>query len=146
MGTVRNMIAGLAGAVALNVLHEVARKNFTDVPRINLLGEEALNKTLGGFGIPITNRSKLRTATLEADIVSNAIYYSFIGSNNKHVWFKAVALGLSAGVAALKLPEPLGLDPTPVTRTTQTKVLTVGYYMFGALVTAFVLKKINNKF
>ena len=143
MGTVRNMVAGLAGAVALNILHEVARKNFKNVPKINMLGEEALNKTLSGFGIPITSATKLQRAALEADVVSNAIYYSFIGSNNKYVWTKAIALGLTAGIGALKLPKPLGLNPKPVTRTTQTKILTVGYYMFGALVTAYVVKKFN---
>ena len=51
-------------------------------------------------------------------------------------------MGLSAGIGALKMPEPLGLDDTPVTHTNTTKALTVGYYLFGALVTAAMLKTI----
>lgn len=143
MGLIKNLLAGFAGSVALNVLHETLRKNFSNVPRINLLGEEALNKTLFAYGTPISDREELHNATLKADLVSNAMYYSLIGGNKNFIWPKAIIFGISAGVAALKLPEPMGLDPEPVTRTKQTKILTVGYYLFGALVTASVLKALS---
>lgn len=145
MAKTKNMIAGLIGSVALNILHEVMRKNVKNAPKINLVGQEALNKVLGEFGTPITDPKTLRNTTLEADVISNAIFYSMIGGNPKYIWPKAIALGLSAGIGAIKLPEPLGLNAKPVTRTTQTKVLTVGYYIFGALVTALILKTISKK-
>ncbi|WP_113661381.1 hypothetical protein [Pedobacter nanyangensis] len=140
MKWIKNMTAGLIGAVALNILHEVVRKNVKNAPQINLLGEEVVNKTLSQVGTPVVDADDLHRLTLEADLIANATYYSMIGSSGKYIWPKAVALGLSAGIGAIQLPEPLGLDATPVTRTTQTKVLTVGYYLFGALVTATVLK------
>jgi len=140
MRWIKNMTAGLIGSVALNILHEVVRKNVRNAPQINLLGEEVVNKTLSQVGAPIVDEDALHQVTLEADLIANATYYSMIGGNGKYIWPKAVALGLSAGIGAIQLPEPLGLDSTPVTRTTQTKVLTVGYYLFGALVTATVLK------
>jgi len=142
MRWLRNMAAGLIGSVALNILHEVVRKNMNNVPEINLLGAEAVNKTLSHYGRPIHDPNDLHKVTLELDLIANATYYSMIGSSGKYIWPKAIAMGLSAGIGALKLPEPLGLDPTPVDQTTQKQVLTVGYYLFGALVTAAVLKTI----
>ncbi|RZJ63434.1 MAG: hypothetical protein EOO47_28605 [Flavobacterium sp.] len=143
MGLIKNLIAGFAGSAALNLLHETLRKNFNEVPRINLLGEEALNKTLFAYGTPITDEDELYRATLKADLASNTLYYSLIGGSKALIWPKAIILGISAGVGALKLPEPMGLNPQPVTRTPQIKALTVGYYLFGALVTATVLKALS---
>ncbi|MFN0254178.1 hypothetical protein [Pedobacter ureilyticus] len=142
MRWIRNIAAGLIGSVALNILHETIRKNVNNVPEINLLGAEAVNKTLSQYGRPIQDPDDLHKVTLELDLIANAAYYSAIGGSGKYIWPKAIAMGLSAGIGALKLPEPLGLDPTPVTATTQKQVMTVGYYLFGALVTALALKTI----
>lgn len=146
MGMIKNLTAGLIGSLALNALHEYLRKNETNVPKINLLGEEALNKMLIGAGqAPIINEDKLYNATLKADLISNTMYYSLIGGKSKYIWPKAILYGLSAGIGAIKLPEPLGLDPAPVNKTTQMKALTIGYYLFGALVTGLVLKTLTKK-
>ena len=142
MRWIRNIAAGLMGSVALNILHETIRKNVNNVPEINLLGAEAVNKTLSQYGRPIQDSDDLHKVTLELDLIANAAYYSAIGGSGKYIWPKAIAMGLSAGIGALKLPKPLGLDPTPVTETTQKQVMTVGYYLFGALVTALALKTI----
>lgn len=142
MRWIRNMAAGLMGSVALNILHEVIRKNASNVPQVNLIGAEAVNKTLSQYGRPIQNPDDLHKVTLELDLIANAAYYSAIGGSGKYIWPKAIAMGLTAGIGALKLPEPLGLDPTPVTATTQKQMMTVGYYLFGALVTALALKTI----
>lgn len=144
MGKIKSLSAGLIGAIALNILHETLRKNVKDAPKIHLLGEQALNKTLNKFGAEINNEDDLYTATLAGDIISNTTYYSLIGSgSNKNIWTKAIILGLAAGVGALKLPEPIGLDPEPVNKNNQVKVLTVGYYLFGALVTGLALKLLS---
>lgn len=142
MRMIRNIAAGFIGSVALNILHEVVRKNMNNVPEINLLGAEAVNKTLSNYGRPINDTNDLHKVTLELDLIANASYYSLIGSSGKYIWPKAIAMGLSAGFGALKLPKPMGLDPTPVAETRQKQVLTVGYYLFGALVTALALKTI----
>lgn len=142
MRWIKNIAAGLIGSVALNILHESVRKNVNNAPEINLLGAEAVNKTLSQYGRPIQDPDDLHKVTLELDLIANAAYYSAIGSSGKYIWPKAIAMGLSAGIGALKLPKPLGLDPSPVTETTQKQVLTVGYYLFGALVTALALKTI----
>lgn len=138
MGKIKNLIAGFAGAVALNVLHE-SIKNKRTTPRIDLLGEQALQKTVRYFGGNIRDDDELYAATLAGDIISNTMYYSLIASSKSaYIWPKAIAMGLLAGVGAVKLPKPLGLNPKPVAKNDQIKAMTVGYYVFGALVTALV--------
>ncbi|HKH61818.1 MAG TPA: hypothetical protein VKA49_13350, partial [Flavitalea sp.] len=58
---------------------------------------------------------------------------------------RGAALGLAAGVGALKLSEPFGLDDTPISKSTRRKVLTVAWYLAGGLVTALILEKMRNK-
>ena len=139
----KNILAGAGGAIALNILHESLKKTSPDMPRVDLLGEEALQKVLNCFGGHIDDPGNLYKATLGADLVSNSLYYIFIGTVSKNTFTKAVLLGLAAGIGAIALPKPMGLDPKPVTRSTQTKVLTVGYYLAGALVTVAILKALK---
>ena len=146
MSKVKNLIAGAAGAIALNVLHETLKKESDDVPRVDLLGEDAVQKVLKYFGSSVPDKASLYKTTLAGDLISNTLYYSLIGAGNqKYLWPKAVFLGLTAGIGAVKLPEPMGLDPEPVTKTDQVKVLTVGYYIFGAIVTGLVINLLNKK-
>lgn len=146
MSTLNNLLAGLGGAIALNILHETLKRKGSDMPRIDLLGEQALQKGLSKAGTEIENEENLYRATLGADILSNALYYSAIGvGGSKSIWPKAILLGTSAGIGALTLPEHLGLDGKPVNKTSKTKALTVGYYLFGALVTGGILTMVNKK-
>ncbi len=85
MRWIRNMAAGLMGSVALNILHEVIRKNIINVPQINLIGAEAVNKTLSQYGRPIQNPDDLHKVTLELDLLANAAYYSAIGGKGKYI-------------------------------------------------------------
>ena len=145
MSRIKHLLAGLGGAVALNLLHESLKKQHPDMPRIDLLGEEALQKGLQCCGYTIENPATLYKAALAGDIISNAAYYSMIGSSkNANLWGKAVTLGLAAGVGAVTLPEKLGLNPEPVARNTKVKALTVGYYLAGALVTAGLLQVLHS--
>lgn len=144
MHKIKNLVAGLAGAVALNLLHETLKKESKQVPRVDLLGEEAVQKVVRYFGGNITNRKELYQTTLAGDILSNALYYSLIGAgDSKSIWPKAIAMGVTAGIGAITLPEPMGLDPKPVAKNNQIKAMTIGYYVFGAIVTGLVLKLIR---
>jgi hypothetical protein len=146
MSKVKNLAAGLGGAIALNLLHESLKKKDKDMPRVDLLGEDALQKTLRYFGTEITNPDTLYKATLAGDVISNTMYYSMIGKGSpEHIFIRAVVFGITAGVGAVTLPEPMGLDDKPVTKSQKTKALTVGYYLAGALVTGLILKAINKK-
>lgn len=136
----KNFLAGLGGAIALNILHESLRKTEADTPRIDIVGEEALQKALGFFGSKISNPQALYKATLAGDVVSNAAYYSMIGNGGENIWKKAVSMGLVAGIGAIALPSKIGLDDSPVAKNRQVQVLTVSYYLAGALATALILK------
>lgn len=146
MSIAKNLLAGLGGAIALTILHESLKHIDPDMPRIDLVGEEALQKTLHGFGTHISSPSQLYNATLGADLISNSLYYSAICSGKQeNVWTKAIVSGLAAGIGAVTLPKPMGLNDEPVAKSTQTKILTVGYYVAGALVTAGIVSLLNKK-
>lgn len=145
MSTLKNLIAGLGGAIALNLLHE-SLKHKKGTPRIDKVGEEALQKTLEPLGAGIENDTNRYVATLAADVVSNALYYAAIGVGSPDgKWNRAVSLGLTAGIGAVNFPEPMGLDDAPVASSTRKQVLTVGYYLFGALATAGLLTILESR-
>lgn len=147
MTTARNLIAGLGGAIALNILHESLKGKSADAPRIDKLGEEAVQKGLEAAGEEkIQSKDNLFATALGADLISNALYFSMIGVGSpKSTWSKAMGLGLTAGGGAVTLPKMLGLNPAPVAKNATTKSMTVGYYLFGALVTAGILEFMNRR-
>jgi hypothetical protein len=146
MKLIKALISGFAGAIALNLLHESARKLDHQAPRVDLVGAEALSKGLSALGMNPPSGNKLYAATLAGDVLSNGIYYSAIGFGKpKYLWVRAAISGLSAGVGAVTLPSPMGLDDRAVKRTEKTAILTVTWYLFGALVTAAVMSKLQKK-
>ncbi|WP_294228943.1 hypothetical protein [Chryseobacterium endophyticum] len=134
----KKIIAGLGGALALSLLHETIRKNFDNVPEINKVGEEALNKALDKADMKITSHDQLYAATLAGDVIGNGMYYATTATSGFNI-----ASGLAMGLGALALPGKVGLDENPVAETTQKKVMTVAYYLFGAIVTKFIYDKIK---
>ncbi|WP_294210145.1 hypothetical protein [uncultured Chryseobacterium sp.] len=134
----KKILAGLGGAIALNLLHETIRKNFNNVPEVNKVGEEALNKALDKADMKITNPDQLYAATLAGDVISNGIYYATTATSSFNI-----ASGLLAGIGAVALPKKMGLDHDPVAETTEKKVMTVAYYLFGAVVTKLIYDKIK---
>lgn len=133
----KKILAGLAGALVLNILHETIRSRFAGAPRINELGEEALRKSLKPFKVTIDDPQSAYWATLSSDIVSNALYYGVTATTSP------VTSGALAGIGAVKLPRYLGLNEEPVAGTPQKKLLTVSYYLVGALVTQAVYKALH---
>jgi hypothetical protein len=144
MKLISALLGGLAGAVALNLLHETIKKIDKNAPRVDLVGEEALSKTMEAAGIDPPKGDQLYTATLVSDLISNTIYYGTIGLGaDKNIISRGLGMGLLAGIGAVKLPKPMGLDEAPVARTDKTKLLTVVWYTTGALVTAVVTKALR---
>ena len=133
----KKIIAGFGGAIALNIVHEMIRKNFKNVPHINEVGEEALLKMTESTDMQITDKDNLYAFTLGGDIISNGLYYSVTATNHN------IVSGLAAGVGAVFLPKPFGLNEKPVAGTEKKKVMTVAYYVFGALVTKLIYDKIK---
>ncbi|WP_166668174.1 hypothetical protein [Epilithonimonas xixisoli] len=134
----KKILAGLGGAIALNLLHEIIRNNFDNVPEVNKVGEEALNKSLEKVDLKITDKDQFYLATLAGDVISNGVYYASTATSG----FNIVS-GLAAGIGAVVLPKNMGLDDSPVAETTQKKIMTVGYYLFGAIVTKLIYDRIK---
>lgn len=137
MKTSRSIGSGLAGACALTLIHEVARRIDPDAPRMDLLGMETITKLMNGVGLKPPPEERLHTVALLGDLVSNSMYYSMVGEgDDAGVWWRGAGLGLSAGLGAILSPPRLGLDPKPSRRTTRTRVMTVLWYLLGGLTAA----------
>ncbi len=144
MKVLHQIIGGIAGAVTLNALHQAAAKLNKNAPRVDLVGEQALNKGLALAGAPTLKGQKLFGATLAADLASNAVYYSFIGrGNEKNLVARGAGYGLAAGVGAVTLTKPMGLDDEPVNKNTASTIMTVAWYTIGGLVAALAMKRLN---
>lgn len=131
---------GLAGALALTALHQYVKKKDPNAPRMDLLGMEAITKTLKDAGEPVPDENNLYYLTMAGDILSNAVFYSAAGLGKKQTWLKGALLGLAAGVGAVYLPKPMGLNEEHSTRTPETKTLAILYYLTGGLVAAGGIK------
>ena len=137
---------GLAGACALTLLHEITRRIDKDAPRMDLLGREAIAQGLRFAGQNPPDSDKLQKVTLLGDILSNTLYYSLAAAGHKkYVMPKGTVLGLVAGLGALFLPKPMGLNPAHSNRTLKTQVLTTSFYLVGGLVASLVAKKLEKK-
>ena len=86
----------------------------------------------------ITDKDQLYGATLAGDVLSNGIYYAATATTG----FDMVS-GAAAGLGAVLLPKKMGLDDSPVAESNQKKIMTVGYYLFGAVVTKLIYDKIK---
>ncbi|GGF16456.1 hypothetical protein [Hymenobacter cavernae] len=130
------LFSGFAGSIVLTLLHENARHIAPEIaPRMDILGMRALRKILDKADAPQPDRDTLFNVTMASDILTNGLYYSFIGSG-KGVWQRGALLGLAAGVGGVVLPGPLGLGEAPSNRTPQTKLMTVAWYLVGGLAAA----------
>ncbi|HEX8429017.1 hypothetical protein [Hymenobacter sp.] len=130
------LASGLAGAVALTLLHETVRHlRPHDAPRMDVLGMRALRKMLGKAEAPQPDEPTLFDLTMAGDLLSNGLYFSLVG-RGKNVWWRGAALGVAAGVGGVILPGPLGLGEAPSNSTPETKLMTVAWYTVGGLVAA----------
>lgn len=146
MKILSSMGGGLAGAVALTLLHEVNRKYNSEAPRMDLLGMSALAKILRSTGNRVPDDKRLYKQAMAGDILTNLVFYSIAGlGKNRSVWQKGALLGIAAGISALVLPGPLGLDEDHSAKTNKTKATTVALYLIGGLVASAVIAAFNKK-
>lgn len=143
MKAIHAVEGGIAGAVALTLVHESIRKVIPQAPRMDLLGMNAISKGLRLAGARTPSERKLYAATLVGDLFSNALYYSFAGiGKRENAIVRGAVLGLAAGLGAVLLPKPMGLNPKHSNQTLQTQLMTVGLYVLGGIVAAAVMKRL----
>jgi len=140
-GYKRNIAGGFAGAIVLNIVHQLMKKITADAPHVDEIGEEAVQAAAEKAGVTPPEGDTLFLTTLTGDIVANSLFYSLIGKGNPNQLFlRGLIYGTVAGMGALALTKPLGLDDEPVNRTTQTKAMTLAWYIIGGLATAAVIR------
>lgn len=137
MTSISSLGSGLAGAAALNLVHEGIKRVVPAAPRMDLLGMQALSLLLQKVGKEKPSEKALYGLTLAGDVIANTLYYAFVGAKKpKNAWLKGAALGTAAGIGAVLLPDKLGLSKAPSSKTAQTSAMTVGLYVLGGLVAA----------
>lgn len=141
-----SIASGVAGATAVTLIHETVKRIDPKAPRMDLLGMNALSKVLKSVGKNPPKGDKLYAWTLVGDVVSNSLYYSLAGvGKKKGALLRGGLLGLAAGLGAVLLPRPLGLNESHSTRSTQTSIMTVALYVVGGLATAAILRALNKE-
>lgn len=136
--------SGLAGAVALNILHETVRQFVPEAPRADVLGMRSIKKGYEKAGEAPPTGNRLYAQAMLGDVISNALYYSLTGLGAKQPLLTGAALGALAGVGAVTLPGPMGLGEAPTKRTNATIAMTIGWYLFGGIVAGAVLKRLQD--
>lgn len=146
MKTVEAISSGLAGACALTLIHESARRLDPKAPRADVLGARAIKKVMRALQQKPPAKERLHNLSLGGDIVFNTLYYSLVGLGGRaQAWSCGAALGALAGIGAVVLPGPLGLGKRPSARTPATAAMTIGWYLAGGLAAAGVYRLLSAK-
>jgi hypothetical protein len=125
--------SGLAGALALTAVHETARQQISTAPRMDMLGMQAVENGFRSVHAQPPQGTALYEIAMVGDIVSNALYYSMVAAGKPEgALLRGAMLGLTAGLGAVVLPKPLGLQPQ-LNRTNATHAMTIGWYLLGGL-------------
>ncbi|MBC3785606.1 hypothetical protein [Spirosoma utsteinense] len=140
---IRSLVSGLAGAIALNVLHETVRQFVPEAPRADILGMRSIKKGYEKAGEQPPTGDNLYGLAMLGDVTSNAVYYSLVGIGPKQPLLVGAGLGVLAGVGAVTLPGPMGLGEAPTTRSSATIAMTVAWYLFGGVVAGGVYERLK---
>ena len=104
---------------------------------MDLMGMRALRRMSPQLYEPHTSSERLHTLALAGDLLCNSLYYAAIPARTASAtWTRAVVLGFAAGLGALLLPEPIGLGPPPYSDRRSNQLMTVAWYVVGAVATA----------
>ena len=140
MSLLKALGSGVAGAVAVNAIHESARQVIPHPPRMDVIGMRAISRPMRQLGHQPPRGRTLRKAAFAGDLVSNALYYSLVGvgphRDPRTPWRRGLVLGLLAGIGGALLPPVIGLGNQPGRRTPWTQLLTVLWYTLGGLAAA----------
>jgi hypothetical protein len=146
MMKISSALGGLAGACALTLLNEGVKKIDKNAPRLDLLGMNAAAKLIKGSGFRMNSTGQLMPASLAGDLVSNSLYYAMANTGNKKsTLFRGAMLGLGAGIGAVTLAKPLGLDERAANSSLETKAMIIAWYVVGGLIAAAVTNLIDKK-
>ena len=144
--TILNALAGgAAGALTLTARHEILKHVSAEAPRLDRLGQEAIQKATSWLGFRPGKKALYRSA-LAGDLIANTGYYSLAGvAGKKHALWLGTALGLAAGIGAVLLPGPMGFNERHTGRTPDTVALTLFLYTASGLAAASIFRKLEDR-
>ena len=94
------------------------------------------------LGLPQPTGRDLQTAAIAGDLVANTLFYSAASfTRPERAPAAGLLLGAAAGLGALILPGPLGLDANATNRYGATRAMTVGIYALGGLATGMACRR-----
>lgn len=139
----RLTLSGLAGAVTVTLLNEGVRRVLPHAPRMDVIGERGLSRTLRFAGVRPPRGEALYLSTMAADLASNSLYYALVGlGGHGGSLGRGAALGLAAGVGGALLPPRLGLGHQPG-ETGLTRALTVTWYTLGGVAAGATYRRLT---
>ena len=131
------MLAGLAGAAVLTVIHESARRVVPHAPRTDVLGSRAIAAMCRWAGLTPPGRQGMYALAILADLLSNGAIYTAVSiGDGRTVYRRGLAIGLMTGLTAWLLPPAIGLGHMPGRKTPYTQLMTLAWYTVGGLGTA----------
>lgn len=144
---VASVVGGLAGAATLTLLNETVKRFDAEAPRLDLLGRNAVAKLVKGNTVaPLRLIKNSKPIALAGDLISNSLYYAMAEApTKKQTLIRGALLGTVAGVGAVTLAKPMGIDPYVGEQPNKTKALTVAYYLVGGLVAAAMINLIAKR-
>ena len=146
MNTESAMEGGATAAATLTILHEVVRRFNPDAPRMDELGMQALTKIFKKLHMEVPDQDQLYLLASASEMATNSLYYALAGAGSKNnVWLRGALLGALAGIGAVVLPGPLGLDGSASSRTPKTKLMTIAWYLVGGIVAAAVTQELDRR-
>ncbi len=135
---------GLAGSLALTLVHESARRVLKHPPRMDVYGERALRILSRYLGRKPARGKRLHRQALVADVLSNGLYYALVALGRpRRPFLRGALLGGLAGVGAVLLGPRLGLGEAPSRATPSTSLLTVAWYTLGGLGAAWATHRLQ---
>ena len=140
------LASGLIGAGVLTLVHEIARRNIDEAPRMDILGMRAIAQGAEAAGETPPPRDTLFDMAMAGDLLFNALYYSLVAwGGARGATRRGALLGLAAGIGGVVLPGRLGLGDRPSARTKATQAMTVAWYTIGGLAAATAYQRLGGE-
>lgn len=144
--TLRALFSGLAGAAALTLAHEVSRMLFARSPRLDLDGEQLVERGLKAVGLTPPSGSALYGVALAGDLATYTTYYGLASLGGPaRKWVRGLLLGLGAGIDAMVALPMLGLGRPARARTLPAQALTLGCYALGGVVAGLTADALDRR-
>ncbi len=140
----RAIKSGAIGALAVTALNKIGQRFLPQAPRLDILGMRLASKGLKKAHVKPPRGPALYALSFVGEMFSNSLFYALVGwGKARTAWLRGALLGLASGVAAVKLPSPMGVGKSPTARTGKTAATTIVWYVLGGLLAAVAYRRMR---